>query len=485
VPETHSGALLRPALGELLPSWMARQRWYAAKNRSPRLRLLGSFRVEDPDGRVGLETLLLVDEGGSEAITYQVPLTYRDAPLRGHDSALVATAEHSVLGTRWIYDAPHDPVYARMLCDLVQERARAADGGRSGVEEVSVEGSRHPRWEHELSVHGSRVLKGEQSNTSVIIDAETPDGGSVSVICKVFRQLAHGDNPDIVLQEALAEAGSTRVPAPVGHLTGRWARPDGARSAPGHLAAAQEFLAGSEDAWRVALRAARAGEDFTERAAALGAATSEVHTVLGSRLPTEPARPERVEEALHEMTVRLATAINEVPSLAAHESAVRDVLARASTQPWPDFQRVHGDFHLGQVLDVPGRGWVLLDFEGEPLRPLDERNRTDQPVRDLAGMLRSFDYAGGSIEHDHPDLDLRAWVSAVQEAFLDGYVSAGGPDPRDGGLLTTFELDKALYEVVYEARNRPTWLTIPATAIDRLIHSISPTTRGPTKEATP
>jgi predicted trehalose synthase len=133
-------------------------------------------------------------------------------------------------------------------------------------------------------------------------------------------------------------------------------------------------------------------------------------------------------------------------------------------------QRIHGDYHLGQVLRVPDRGWVLLDFEGEPLRPLAERSLPDQPLRDVAGMLRSFDYAAGSWEQSHPGRSAREWAARAQRAFLDGYATESGRDPRgDSALLTAFQLDKALYEVVYEARNRPTWLTIPTAAVARLL----------------
>jgi predicted trehalose synthase len=113
---------------------------------------------------------------------------------------------------------------------------------------------------------------------------------------------------------------------------------------------------------------------------------------------------------------------------------------------------------------------VLLDFEGEPLRPLAERSRPDLAVRDVAGMLRSFDYAAGSWEQSHPGQGARDWAAATQAAFLDGYAAAAGSDPRDNpALLIAFQLDKALYEVVYEARNRPPWLTIPTAAVARLL----------------
>ena len=114
---------------------------------------------------------------------------------------------------------------------------------------------------------------------------------------------------------------------------------------------------------------------------------------------------------------------------------------------------------------------MLLDFEGEPLRPLAERSLPDLAVRDIAGMLRSFDYAAGSWEQSHPGGSApRLGRRAPSSAFLDGYAAQSGRDPReDAALLIAFQLDKALYEVVYEARNRPTWLTIPTAAVVRLL----------------
>ena len=136
---------------------------------------------------------------------------------------------------------------------------------------------------------------------------------------------------------------------------------------------------------------------------------------------------------------------------------------------WPALQRIHGDYHLGQVLDVPERGWVALDFEGEPLRPLAERVQPDLTARDVAGMLRSFDYAAGSVALAETPVDATAWAASCRAAFLDGYASvAGAPDADAVALTRALELDKALYEVVYEARNRPSWLPIPLGAVERL-----------------
>lgn len=229
------------------------------------------------------------------------------------------------------------------------------------------------------------------------------------------------------------------------------------------LAFAQEFLPDVRDAWREALDAARENRDFTDGARELGRTTAQVHRTLAEVLPSVEADTDRVDALVDEMHERAAAALNDAPQLAERATQIAHRIDAGRSAQWPRFQRIHGDYHLGQVLDVRGRGWVLLDFEGEPLRPLEERSAPDVAVRDVAGMLRSFDYAGGTIENEiaGADGDRRAWVSAAQDAFLAGYESELGAVDRD--LLDLFVLDKALYECSYEARNRPDWLSIPAT----------------------
>jgi len=253
-------------------------------------------------------------------------------------------------------------------------------------------------------------------------------------------------------------------------VLGEWpdsGRPDG--RARGHLAVAQEFLADTEDAWRVALAAARAGHDFAGEARDLGAATAEVHQVLAAALPTVPADPAAKRALLTGMRSRAEQAVRTLPSLAAAADRIDAVLSAAEADDWPPFQRVHGDYHLGQVLSVPGRGWVLLDFEGEPLRPMAERSEPDTPLRDVAGMLRSFDYVAGTLELEDDDPSGRAWADTARAAFLEGYAAElGTPLTPHARLLAALELDKALYECVYEVRNRPAWLPIPERAVHRL-----------------
>nr|NLD40407.1 phosphotransferase [Actinomycetales bacterium] len=218
---------------------------------------------------------------------------------------------------------------------------------------------------------------------------------------------------------------------------------------------------GAEDAWRVACAAVARGEDVD--AEGLGRAVAGVHLALARELPTvsvDDAGRAAVVGAWRQRA-RLANAA--VPALAQYRERVARVYEAAEHAAWPELQRIHGDLHLGQVM-LARRGWILLDFEGEPLRPLAERRRPDLPLRDVAGMLRSFDYAAGA----NPGERELAWTERQRESFLDGYAKVA-PDPRgNGDLLRALELDKALYEARYEAGNRPDWLGIPLRGIARL-----------------
>ncbi|MET0725291.1 MAG: phosphotransferase [Leifsonia sp.] len=449
---------------ECLTDWMTRQRWYGGKGRIPALRRLGAWDLPSDAAGVRVRTLLIMDDAPRPATLYQVPVTLRENLLPGGGHHLIGRIDSG----EFVYDGPHDPVYARALLRMIIGEETAvpdavlASGHRSDAVDVAT-------VDDGVS---AIVLSGEQSNTSIIYSSAASDWSPV--ICKVFRQLHHGENPDVTLQSALAEAGSQHVPRSVGHVIGEWddvGRASG--RATGHLAFAQEFLPGVQDAWRVALDAAADLRDFTGPAHDLGVATAVVHSSLSHLFPTRATSPGDMVAITMSWYQRLAIALSEVPEIALHRTEIEAVFDAAQAVPWPPMQRIHGDFHLGQVLHAPDRGWVLLDFEGEPLRPMNERDQPDLVLRDIAGMLRSFDYVAGSTKAEHPELrvrDLKAWSHDSRKAFIDGYIAASGDDLRTyRELLDAFELDKAIYEAVYETRNRPTWAPIPLIAIERLL----------------
>lgn len=476
---------LDPPLREFLTDWLGAQRWYTGKGRAPQLTRIGGLRWQDPDGSVGIDTHLLRDDSGPAPVIYHVPLTYRAEPLDSLHTALIARTEHSELGTRYIYDAPADPVYVQALLGTLHEGGTVTSdtgaAGGSATGHVAI-----ADWPTPV-LRRSAVLTGEQSNTSIIVELD----GADPVIVKIFRVIQAGDNPDVAVQTALAEAGSTYVPAPIGHLRGTWPGPDG-QLVGGDLAFAQEFLPGVEDAWRVAIRAVAAGEDFAIPARAIGVATAAVHHTLRTAFDTSPVQEEDRQMLLGRLDRRLNEAIEAVPSLAAYRDPARALYARAGSVAWPGLQRIHGDLHLGQVLQVPAADqpdaddrWVLVDFEGEPLRPLAERTAPDLALRDVAGMLRSFDYAAAT---SGESAGGATWAHRARKAFLTGYTSGSGfgdalidtgavtdsatDDAADGAavVLRALELDKALYEVVYEVRNRPSWVAIPTAAVERLVN---------------
>jgi len=425
----------------LLYAWMPRQRWFGGKGHAPQLRVVTAWDLPTDTPDLQARTYLVADDSARTPALYQVPVVARP------DTADVAT-EH-VIGVpgpgRVMIDAAYDPAYTRILYDQLVAGDRAASPTPSP----------------------SRVLAGEQSNTSIIYTGSDPP-----IIAKLYRQLHPGTNPDIELQSALSAAGCRHVPPVIGSVEGTWPSPDteSGRVEHGSLVFAQEFLPGVEDAWRVALRAAAADTDFSSRAVELGATTASVHRSLAELFPTRAATDADRTTTRAIWQRRLQIAIAEVPGVSDVRQAIEAVYARAVEQPWPHLQRIHGDYHLGQVILVPERGWMLLDFEGEPMRPMHERLLPDLAPRDVAGMLRSFDYVAGSLILDGTTRSperVRDWARSARAAFLTGY-AGDAPEPVAGDLVTALELDKAVYEAIYEARNRPTWTPIPLLAIQRL-----------------
>ncbi|TFD65335.1 maltokinase N-terminal cap-like domain-containing protein [Cryobacterium ruanii] len=488
--------------GTPLPSyvnaWVATQRWFGSKGNVPALRSIGYFVLDCAQPGVTIRVDFVLDTASLHLTLYQLPTTERTEELPGAENALITVRHPGSVQARYIYDAAYDPAFAAALLAFM-ERQGVSASTRPSVTDRSVASARgedlRPRSTDpssgstvttEMLVASTRVLSGEQSNTSIIVERTDATGNPTTpIICKIFRIIHAGENPDVAVQAALASAGSRRIPLPFGAVLGQWDDPaePGSRAV-GHLAFAQEFLPDAPDAWRTALVAAASGSDFTGPAFRLGQATADVHHDLARTLPTLDATPAVIAEEMAKMRLRGGQALSEVHALARHRDAIEAVFSRAETAVWPRLQRIHGDFHLGQVLDVQGRGWVLLDFEGEPLRTLRERTHPDIPLRDVAGMLRSFSYVAGAMtvtDASRPGASapvtsaqtlpaVLEWAAACRGAFLSGYAERSGIKlAEQSALLDAFELDKALYEAVYEIRNRPTWLPIPLAAVERLV----------------
>ncbi|WP_331272010.1 maltokinase N-terminal cap-like domain-containing protein [Motilibacter aurantiacus] len=451
---------------ELISQWMGSARWFGGKGRDWTVTAVAPLaELDAPSGPIRL-LVARVEYAGGEVESYQVPLALHEQRVEALDRAYVGEIEED--GRTWYaYDALHDRTATALLLKNLRTGATVGDvtfAPLKGADDIPPEVS-------------SRVLSAEQSNTSLVYDD--------SAILKVFRKLAPGENPDIEIHEALLGVGCEYIAAPLGHIAGRWEHIPG-ETVDGSLAMLQEFLATASDGWGLAqssvrdlfaeadLHADEVGGDFAGESFRLGAATAAVHADLARALPTGTFGPERLQPLASAMKARLEVAVREVPEAAPYAPALTaayDALA-ARTEPVP-VQRIHGDYHLGQVMRTP-TGWRLLDFEGEPAKSLAERRAPDSPVRDVAGMLRSFDYAARHQLIDRPrdpQLEYRAeeWAQRNRSAFCDGYASVAGADPRaDAGLLLAYETDKAVYELLYEARNRPSWVRIPLSAIERL-----------------
>lgn len=435
---------------ECLTDWMSRQRWYAGKGRVPHLVQVSrvEWQCDDDDARIAV--MLVRDTASNPPSLYHVPVVLRSTIPRGSGRTFIGRDEHG----DYLFDAAHDEAYTREILS------------RLGLQRSDLR---------------SRVHTGEQSNTSIIFD----EGDEAPLVVKLFRLVHAGENPDVVLQSALTAAGNRSVPRMLGSLSTTWVDPHGSHThsdepASGHIAFAQEFITAVRDGWPLALEAAAAGSSFAADAERLGVVTAEVHTALQQCMPSREATLGDIVGFVAGWHQRLAVAMSDVPQLRELRPEIEAVYDAAREAPWPALQRIHGDYHLGQVLRRASGEWLLVDFEGEPLRPLDERTRVDSPLRDVAGMLRSFDYVVGSLRNTTPaaaapasqaEEDARAeWAHDARAAFLDGYISASGIDLREHrALLDAFELDKAVYEAMYEARNRPTWLPIPLAAVAYLV----------------
>jgi maltokinase len=443
------------AFEDVLAAWLVKQRWFAGKGRTVH-DLAVVADTEIVPGDPGLRHLMVTVSHGATSDCYQLFIG-----LRAMVPARLRHAQIGPYGDMQAYDGLHDFDLTRTLLDAI-----AADQTVGALRFCRIAGA-----DIETGLD-SLVLTGEQSNTSLVFGE--------SAILKVFRRVAPGPNPDLEVATALAELGSTHVAEPFGWIETTM---DGV---PTVLAILSHYLRAASDGWLLAATsvrdlyaaegtgAAEAGGDFAGEAERLGVATAQVHKDLADAFGTSELEPEALRELAEQMFRRLDIAVAAVPELARYADMIGDAYSKLAklTEPVPA-QRVHGDYHLGQVMRTQ-TGWVVLDFEGEPASPLAQRRTRSSPLRDVAGMLRSFDYAARHQLLNHPErasLAPRAsdWARRNCDAFCAGYAEAGGPDPaRNSVLLRALLLDKAVYEVIYEARNRPNWLVIPLESIAEL-----------------
>jgi maltose alpha-D-glucosyltransferase / alpha-amylase len=507
-------------LEQALPAWLQRQRWFGGKARSVHAaRVLDWVQLPHAGNALtnGFPALFFIQveyaEGSSDL--YQLPLALStgdaaDNVIGAYPLAVVATLA-SVRGPAVLHDALMHEDLHRALLDLVGTGAKLS---LASLEQPPSEGILHaqplaafPR-DYAAAPLPSHAGSAEQSNTSIIYDGR--------FILKLFRRLQSGENPDVEICRFLTEtAHFTRIPSFLGQISLTHAAKESCT-----LAMLSALVANDGDGWQwfqarlaeffseiAAMPAPAAGAPLPaaanatlEAAALLGQRTAELHLALATQtsntafaaepmtvddLARDAARIEsQITSVLESVKVKIATLNDTAADHAALLLSRRPALlaracALASLMPGGQRIRVHGDYHLGQTLHTTENGsdFVLLDFEGEPARTLVERRQKQSPLKDVAGMIRSFSYAAFStldaLQDTRPDgAWALAWQNAASAAFLGRYRETLAANPAllpppetTDQLLNGYLLEKALYELTYELNNRPAWLPIPLAGI--------------------
>ena len=449
-----------PQLDEqVLGDWLTQQRWFGAKSSQvSHLGMLTAVQLGSDEPPLLAVALLEARFPAGTHELYQVLLGARPAS-EGWDKGVIGQA-----GDWTLYDALADAEETAVLGRCLAAGAEVF--GSNGVLRF------HWREGAEPPSGTVRAMGAEQSNSSIVFDER--------LVLKVFRRVEPGDNPELEMLRFLQDHGFENIAPLVGWFDFNGELMDAT------LGVMQGFVGGARDGWELTLEEI-ADPGLLDRLRDLGAVTGRMHSVLGSNALDPSFAPEDPgEEQLSLLVATIDEQIDRVfldlPDTDAVEpirgrgEEIRDRLQLLShVGVGGKLIRHHGDYHLGQTLLSRDGDWVILDFEGEPARPLLERRRKRSPLRDVAGMLRSFAYAASAarLQHGRPAPD--GWEAAAREAFLNGYMEAVEPTLLPAGhsgvekLLEIFELEKAVYELRYELNNRPDWAQIPVAGIKRLL----------------
>jgi trehalose synthase-fused probable maltokinase len=432
---------------QALVDFVTTQRWFGSKTRTvARASIVDRAVLRDTEPRLELQLVEIRFDTGTHE-TYQL-LTDGDL------------------------DALADPRRVRELVHMIRGGARLP--AEDGVVDFGVVQGFTGAGE----LREARQITAEQSNTSIVFDEE--------LILKVFRRLEAGINPELELLRFLTERGFANI----AQLAGWYAYTGKQMDAT--LGILQRFVAVGQDGWERALDAIVAGDEaFLDTLRRLGEVTGKMHTILGSDSTDANFCPEEtsteslglltatVDEEIESIFMDLPDDVPELEPIRGRGEEVRERLRLLTNLGGTGrVIRHHGDFHLGQTLWAED-DWVILDFEGEPARSLPERRRKRSPLRDVAGMLRSFAYAASAavvLRGADPPGD---WEHRAREEFLEGYRDTVDLSLVPSGtamdkLLRVFELEKAVYELRYELNNRPDWVGIPVAGIVRMLEEEVP-----------
>jgi len=437
---TDAAAAAPVSVNPILDSrWLAAQRWFRAKQRP-----LATVRQTDVASleNAELQVLEVVYADGGSVDRYLVPTVDGGEPVDG------------------------DGAWAAILRAMAENTELRGERGRFLCSRTAALDDLLPSAAQASAALGERRLMVEQSNTSVVLGER--------LILKLYRLLEPGESPDLEVSAFLTDVGFADTPAVAGAMAYAAQNDE-----PAAAAMLQAFVPSAGDAWAAMLIALEhEPARGVEIAAELGGVTGAMHAALASRPDTAnfPARVATMDEtaawraSAERQLAQAVTAVSGEP----HRRLV--ALAPAVTARFADtfgsasgearVSRIHGDYHLGQLLERTDGGFSIIDFEGEPARPLAERRLPGSPLRDVAGLLRSLDYAARTAQQIKPTLDADGWLREACAAVIAAYTAVIGPS--DAALLAAFELEKACYEIRYEAGNRPDWLWIPLLAVDRL-----------------
>lgn len=524
---------LRAEVEAMLPAFFTASRWFGGKAKTIRsTRFMDILHGESGDQAMLLGLIeVSYCEGGADR--YALPVT----AAFGEDAERIKQGQpQSIIGPLTVihhrkelsgilYDAVWDEDCAYAL--LTNMGRRAPFKGTSG----SVVGSATKLWTGAsacASAASCTVLKGEQSNTSMKF-------GDCAIM-KLYRRVEAGMNPELEISRMLTARHFAHSPALVGALEYIQHNTE-----PTTLALAHTFVANQGNAWDYTLAQLSHGLERTlarehqERgdidcpieygdvANLLGRRTGELHLALGhptdvAAFAPEPCSPSYAQARVQAMQRSASQALrllrHKLPSLSEadrelghrvleQDSVLLERLGTLSDMPLSTLRiRCHGDYHLGQVLNT-GEDFVIIDFEGEPAKPLADRRTKALPMVDLAGMIRSFHYAAHvalrRAQKRHPSVQsspdlvpwLEQWYRTARIEFLRGYQSTAGEaefSPRSQAesalLLDVHLLDKALYELAYELNNRPEWVGLPLTGIVQLADTSSPASLSSAPENT-